>query len=101
MGREEEGFFFTFSVMFLKLICVLFIIFQRFLGPLTISGIVLFVALFNGFRPWTNVGKISVLDVMGIYYIRFRKFVFFFSFNFINFSVNIIFINVFCIFVFL
>ena len=67
--------------MFLKLICILFIIFQRFLDPLTMSGIVLFVTLFIGFQPWTNVGKISVLDVVGdleVLYIRFRKFVFFF-----------------------
>ena len=44
-----------------------FIIFQRlFLGTPTRSGIMLFVTLFNGFRPWTNVGKIFVLDVLGI-----------------------------------
>ena len=55
-----------FSVMQLKLICILFIIFQRFPGPPTTSGILLFVTLFNGFRVLTNVGKISVLDVMGI-----------------------------------
>ena len=35
-------------------------------GPLTTSGIVLFVALFNDFRPWTNVRKIYILDVVGI-----------------------------------
>ena len=57
---------FIFSAMRLRLICVLFIIFQIFLGSLTTSGIMLFVTLFNGFRPWTNVGKISVLDVVGI-----------------------------------
>ena len=77
MGRGEEGFFLCvcvcvyvflciFSVMRLKLICVFFIIFQRFLGTPTRSGIMLFVTLFNGFRPWTNVGKIFVLDVLGI-----------------------------------
>ena len=79
MGRGEEGLcvcvcvcvcvflLCIFSVMQLKLICVFFIIFQRlFLGTPTKSGIMLLVTLFNGFRPWTNVGKISVLDVVGI-----------------------------------
>ena len=47
----------------------LFIIFQRNAGPsrtLTSSGAVLFVTLANGFQPWTNVRKISVLEVVGI-----------------------------------
>ena len=73
MGRGEEGFFLcvcvffcAFSVMRLKLICVLFVIFQRFLGPATTSDIMLFVTLINGFRPLNNVRKISVLDVVGI-----------------------------------
>ena len=64
-----RGFFFffcIFSVMLLKLICVLFITFQRFLGTPTRSGIMLFVTLFNGFRLWTNVGKAFVLDVLGV-----------------------------------
>ena len=52
--------------MRLKLVCVLYVTFQRFLVPLTTSGIMLFVTLFNGFRPLTNDGKISVLDVVGI-----------------------------------
>ena len=52
--------------MFLKLISVLFIISQRYLGALTTSGIALFVTLFNGFRPWTNAGKTSVSDAAGI-----------------------------------
>ena len=83
--------------MFLKLICVLFIIFHRNLGPsrtVTTSGLVLFVALFNGFRSWTNVGRISVLDVVWIgasifvlenFY--FYIFFFFFAFNFTSFCV--------------
>ena len=87
-----------------------FIIFQRlFLGTPTRSGIMLFVTLFNGFRPWTNVGKIFVLDVLGILeqpLYSFQKifnfiYIYFSSFNFINYLCNIIFINVFCIFVFL
>ena len=58
--------FCIFFDILLKLICVLFIIFQRFLGPLTTSEIILFVTLFNGFRPWTNVSKIYILDVVEI-----------------------------------
>ena len=47
----------------------LFIRFQRNLGPsrtLTIFGIVLFVILVNSFWLWTNVRKVSVLDVVGV-----------------------------------
>ena len=96
---------FIFSIMRLKIICVLYFIFQRFLGPPTTSGIMLFVTLFNGFRPWTNVGKISVLDVVGILeqpLYLFQEicnfiYIFFSSFNFINFLCNIIFVNVLCI----
>ena len=97
-----------FSVMLLKLTCVLFIIFQRFLDSFTTFGIMLFVTLFNGFWPWTNDQEIPswiLWRSCSSLYIRFRKFlilyIFFSSINFINFLCNIIFINIFCIFVFL
>ena len=47
----------------------LFTVFEANLGlsrSLTTSGIVLSVTLVNGFWPWINVEKISVLDVVGI-----------------------------------
>ena len=74
----------------------LFSILQRNLDPsriLATPGIVLFVTLVKGFQPWSNVRKISVLDVVGILdtslYLVYK------------FLCNFIFTNIFCIFVFI
>ena len=98
------------SVMRLKLICVLLIVFQRFLGPPTTSGIMLVVTPLMAFGRGLMSGRFPFWMLWGFWSslnIHFRKFVilyihiFFSSFNFINFLCNIIFVNVFCIFVFL
>ena len=102
---------FIFSIMRLKIICVLYFIFQRFLGPPTTSGIMLFVTLFNlmAFGRGLMSGRFPFWMLWGSWsslYLCFRKLIIlyiyiFSSFNFINFLCNIIFVNVFCIFVFL
>ena len=82
MGRGEKGVVFVcvcvcvcvcvfkenvFFLHFLDyLFCYTFETNLRFIYYiLTTSENMLFVVLFNGFRPWTNVGTISVLDVVG------------------------------------
>ena len=70
----------------------------------------LFVTLVNNFQPWANISKISVMDVgvildTSLYSVyNFRNFIIslkFFLFKFHKFLCNFIFINIFCIFVFL
>ena len=104
MRRGERNLFFSFLD---------FLIFYMNLGPsrtLATSGIVLFVTLVNNFQPWANVSKICVMNVgvildTSLYSVyNFRNFIIslkFFLFKFHKFLCNFIFINIFCIFVFL